>query len=241
MALILVAEDDRAIARGLTENLRFEGYDVSVVGRGDEVLSSIASERPAVLILDVMLPGLSGFEVCRRLRRTDKQLPVMLLTARGEDVDKVMGLDLGADDYLTKPFSLPEFLARVRALVRRGEAASVPVPSLDYLQFGDAVIDFAQYVATKHGVDVHLTAREFALLRCLASENGAAVRRDVLLQRVWGEDTSVTNRTVDTHVLSLRQKLEVEPARPRHLLTVHGVGYRFTRIRQSPDMSRTDT
>jgi DNA-binding response OmpR family regulator len=226
MSRILVVEDDRAILRGLTENLVFEGHTVVEATRGDEALERVATGAPDLVILDVMLPGLSGFEVCRRIRRTDRRLPILILTVRSEEVDKVMGLDLGADDYLTKPFSLPELLARVRALLRRADhAGELPLP--DTLGFGDVHLDFGQYVATRAGRPVHLTAKEFALIRYLAAHEGLAVRRDVLIDRVWGEDVNSTNRTVDTHVLSLRSKLEADPARPCHLLTVHGVGYRF--------------
>jgi DNA-binding response OmpR family regulator len=225
MSRILIAEDDRAMARGLEENLAYEGHFVRHVVRGDEVTPLIAEDRPDLLILDVMLPGMNGFEVCRHIRRADHRLPILLLTARGDDVDKVMGLDLGADDYLTKPFSLSELLARVRALLRRSEAAAGDEPEV--LAFDDVSVDFTRYTATRGGEPVHLTAREFALLRYLAGARGAAVRRDTLLERVWGEDVSVTNRTVDTHVLSLRQKLEADPGAPRRLVTVHGVGYRF--------------
>jgi len=226
MAEILIAEDDRAMLRGLEENLAFEGHAVHTVLRGDEALPRLAEARPDLLILDVMLPGLNGFEICRRIRRTDRRLPILLLTARSEDVDKVMGLDLGADDYLTKPFSLTELLARVRALLRRADAESASALP-DRLDFGDVSIDFTRFEGQRGGQPMHLTAKEFALLRYLASHHGAAVRRDVLIDRVWGEAVHVTNRTVDTHVLSLRQKLEPDPARPRYLLTVHGVGYRF--------------
>ena len=173
-----------------------------------------------------MLPGLNGFEVCRRIRVADRRLPILMLTARGEDVDKAMGLDLGADDYLTKPFSLTELLARVRALLRRAGPRDA-VRLRDTLSFADIAIDFARFVATRAGQPVHLTVKEFALLQHLAADEGAAVRRDLLIDRVWGEDVNVTTRTVDTHVLALRQKLETDPAKPLHILTVHGVGYRF--------------
>ena len=226
MARILIAEDDRAILLGLSENLAFDGHVVVKALRGDEALDCIESEKPDLLILDVMLPGVNGFEICRRVRRRDRTLPILMLTARSEEVDKVMGLDLGADDYLTKPFSLPELLARVRALLRRSTSPDEPALP-DALSFGDVHLDFVQYVATRAGTEVHLTAKEFALMRYLAAHPGAAIRRDVLIRHVWGEDVFPTNRTVDTHVLSLRNKLEADPARPRHLLTVHGVGYRF--------------
>jgi DNA-binding response OmpR family regulator len=221
------------------ENLTFEGHGVQHVARGDEVLGRICTGQPDLLILDVMLPGLSGFDVCRQVRRTNKLLPILMLTARGDEIDKVMGLDLGADDYLTKPFSISELLARVRALVRRSDAVQDGQPA-NRLVFGDVSIDFTRFVAHRGGKPVHLTAKEFALLRCLAAERGAALKRDTLLERVWGEDVNVTNRTVDTHVLALRQKLETDSTRPRHLLTVHGVGYRFVQEgEQFPDNSTT--
>jgi DNA-binding response OmpR family regulator len=226
MPEILIIEDDRAMVRGLQENLEFEGHTVDVVMRGDEALARLGEIRPDLLILDVMLPGMSGFEICRRLRLRDKRLPVLLLTARNEQVDKVMGLDLGADDYLTKPFELSELLARVRALLRRaGNERDAHLPN--DLTLGDITIDFERYVATRGGVPAHLTPKEFAVLRHLAAADGAAVRRDLLIERVWGNDVNVTNRTVDTHILSLRQKLEADPGRPHYILTVHAIGYRL--------------
>jgi DNA-binding response OmpR family regulator len=226
MADILVVEDDRTILRGLETNLGFEGHRVRHAMRGDEALAALDQSRPDLLILDVMLPGLNGFEVCRRIRRTDHRLPILMLTARAEDVDKAMGLDLGADDYLTKPFSLTELLARIRALMRRvnpADRSRLP----DALVFADVQVDFNRFEASRRGDSIHLTAKEYALLRQLAAADGAAVRRDLLIDLVWGEDVNVTTRTVDTHVLSLRQKLEGSPSEPRHLLTVHGIGYRF--------------
>jgi DNA-binding response OmpR family regulator len=228
MARLFVVEDDRAMLRGIEENLRYEGHVVRSAQQGDLALREIATDRPDLVILDVMLPGLSGFEVCRQVRRTDRRLPILMLTARADDVDKVMGLDLGADDYLTKPFSLSELLARVRALLRRSErqaAAALP----DRAEFGGATIDFARYSATRDGAAIHLTAKEFALLRQLVAADGTAIRRETLLEDVWGEGVNVTNRTVDTHIRSLRQKLERDSEAPQHLLTVHGVGYRFVR------------
>ncbi len=226
MAKILIVEDDSAILLGLRENLAFEGHTVVEVTRGDKALETVAGAKPDLLILDIMLPGISGFEVCRRIRKEDRRLPIMMLTARSDEVDKVMGLDLGADDYLTKPFSLSELLARVRALLRRTQLQEEPeLPPT--LEFGQVRLDFISYVATRRGKPVHLTAKEFALIRYLAAHKGEALRRDLLLDRVWGEDVYPTNRTVDTHVLSLRNKLEMDPSRPRYLVTVHGVGYKF--------------
>lgn len=226
MAKILIAEDDRAILRGLKENLAFEGHTVIEAMRGDEALDKVKSFGPDLLVLDVMLPGISGFEVCRRIRKSDRRLPILMLTARHEEVDKVMGLDLGADDYLTKPFSLPELLARLRALLRRGQPfEELLLPG--FLKFGDVHLDFVRYIATRGGQPIHLTAKEFALIQYLAAQQGAAVRRDVLLEKVWGADVYPSNRTVDNHILSLRNKLENDPSEPRHLLTVHGVGYKL--------------
>ncbi len=154
-------------------------------------------------------------------------MPILILTARSDEVDKVMGLDLGADDYLTKPFSVSELLARVRALLRRTQVSDErTLPAT--LEFGQVRLDFISYVATKGGTPIHLTAKEFALIRYLAAHQGEALRRDLLLDRVWGEDVYPTDRTVDTHILSLRNKLETDPSRPRYLVTVHGVGYKFT-------------
>jgi len=227
MAKILIVEDDRAILLGLKENLAYEGHTVMEVQRGDQALDRLAAAKPDLLILDIMLPGISGFEVCRRVRKEDRRLPILMLTARSDEVDKVMGLDLGADDYLTKPFSLSELLARVRALLRRTQLTEEPaLPAT--LEFGDVRLDFIRYIATKRGEPVHLTAKEFALIRYMAAHEGEALRRDVLLDQVWGEDAYPTNRTVDTHVLALRNKLETDPARPRYLVTVYGVGYKFT-------------
>jgi two-component system, OmpR family, phosphate regulon response regulator PhoB len=194
MADILIVEDDRAIIRGLETNLEFEGHRVRAVTRGDEAEAAIATARPDLLVLDVMLPGLSGFEICRRVRGADRHIPILMLTARGEDVDKAMGLDLGADDYLTKPFSLTEFLARVRALLRRAASSATPT-AVDAIAFGDVRIDFSRFEAERNRAPVHLTAREFALLRELAQADGAAVRRDSLLDTVWGEGVHVTTRT----------------------------------------------
>lgn len=226
MARILVVEDDPAILLALRENLSYEGYMVMEARRGDEALSRLAAFKPDLLILDIMLPGINGLEVCRRIRKIDRRLPILMVTARGDETDKVSGLDVGADDYLTKPFSLPELLARVRALLRR--ASSAPGSELpETLTFGDVQLDFVRYEATRKKKAVHLTAKEFALLRYLAAHEGEAIRRDLLIDRVWGEDVYPTNRTVDTHILSLRNKLEADPGNPRHILTVHGVGYKF--------------
>jgi DNA-binding response OmpR family regulator len=220
---VLVVEDDAAILRGLCDALTYEGYDVVRARTGEEGLQLLRETAPELLILDVMLPGMNGFDVCRRARADHADIGILMLTARALEVDRVMGLDLGADDYLTKPFSLPELLARVRAILRRGTRAE---PLLQ-LAFDDVVIDFAAYRATRAGQPLHLSPKEYAVLRLLAVRAGTVVPRADLLYDVWGLERLPTTRTVDNHVAQLRAKLEQDPQSPRRLLTVHGVGYRF--------------
>jgi DNA-binding response OmpR family regulator len=221
---ILVVEDDAAILRGLTDSLRDEGYEVVSARTGDDGLRRLREERPDLVLLDVMLPGLSGFDICRRVRREHPELPIIMLTARGEEMDRVMGLDLGADDYVTKPFSLPELLARVRAVLRRGAPAEA-LPA--WVAFDDVAIDFESYEATRAGRFIPLAPKEFAVLRMLVARQGKVVRRSDLLVHVWGFEHMPTTRTVDNHVALLRSKLESDPSSPRRILTVHGVGYKF--------------
>jgi DNA-binding response OmpR family regulator len=223
LARVLVIEDDAAIARGLADALGYEGYDVTLARTGEDGLRLLQEREPQLVILDVMLPGMSGFEVCRRARREHADLAILMLTARGQEVDRVMGLDLGADDYVTKPFSLPELLARVRALLRRKQPQSTP----SRITFGDVVIDFARYEATRAGRALQLSPKEYALLRFLAARAGTVVSRGELLRDIWGFERLPTTRTVDNHVALLRGKLEPDPPHPRHLLTVHGVGYKL--------------
>ena len=225
MSRILVVEDDPAIVRGLTDNLRFEGHDVAAVGDGYSAYKRMREQPPLDLVLlDVMLPAMSGFDVCRRARAEGVQTPIIMLTARGEESDRVLGLDVGADDYVTKPFAIRELLARVRAVLRRANPVS---GALDSLRAGGLAIDFRSYEAKRDGEPLALTRKEFGVLRYLASRAGDVVRRDELLEQVWGYDSDVTTRTVDNHVASLRQKLEADPRAPAHLLTVHGVGYKW--------------
>lgn len=227
MSRVLVVEDDRAILRGLTDNLADEGHEVLTALDGEEGLRIMRDEAPDLVVLDVMLPRLSGFDVCRRARRDGLAVPILMLTARGQEMDRVMGLDLGADDYLTKPFSVPELLARVRALLRRhGSPTGLP----GSVAFDDVVVDFESFEATRNGRRISLAPKEFAVLRALVAREGKVVRRDELLMEVWGyddPDRMPTTRTVDTHVATLRSKLEEDPASPVRLQTVHGVGYKF--------------
>jgi len=224
MSRILVVEDDPAILRGLTDNLRFESYEVLTAADGETGYRLIQEKKPDLIILDLMLPKLSGYEVCRKVRGEGLTTPILMLTARGEEGDRVLGLDLGADDYVSKPFSVRELLARVRALLRR---AHPPRALPDELRFDDVVVDFRGFEARKGEKKLEMTRKEFGVLRLLAARAGEVVTRDELLNEVWGYENYPTTRTVDNHVALLRAKLEDNPSEPRHLLTIHGVGYKL--------------
>ncbi len=224
MSRIIVVEDDPAISRGLVDNLRFESHEVTACADGQEGYRLIVEHPPDLVVLDLMLPGLSGYEICRRLRDGGSAVPILMLTARSDEADRVLGLDLGADDYVTKPFSIREVLARVRALLRRAQR---PTREIEELRTEDVVVDFRKYEVTKAGQRLDMTRKEFGLLRLLASRAGEVLTRDELLNEVWGYDAVPTTRTVDNHIASLRAKLEKDPARPLHLQTVHGVGYKW--------------
>jgi DNA-binding response OmpR family regulator len=226
MNRILVIEDDRAILRGLVDNLKYESYEVLSATDGTEGYAMVREQKPDLVILDLMLPGMSGYELCRKMRQKGDVTPILMLTARGEEMDRVLGLDLGADDYVTKPFSVPELMARVRALLRRVQAPHADALP-DELRFDDVVIDFKRFEARKGDTTLKLSRKEFGVLRLLAARMGLVVTRDELLNEVWGYDQYPTTRTVDNHIASLRAKLEDDPAEPRHLLTMHGVGYKL--------------
>jgi DNA-binding response OmpR family regulator len=230
MSQILIVEDDRAIAQGLRDNLEFEGHQVHVATDGESALRAARDPRPDLIVLDIRLPGMSGYEVCRKLRAGGCMTPILMLTARGEEEDRVLGLDLGADDYVTKPFSVRELLARVRALLRR---ANPPHDLPQELRIGDITADFRSYEAHRGDRRIDLTRKEFGLLQMLASREGRVVTRDELLETVWGYDAPQSTRTVDNHVATLRAKLEADPSTPRYLHTVHGVGYKL--VRDRPD------
>ena len=224
MSRILVVEDDPAILRGLADNLRFESHEVLTASDGEDGYRLMREKNPDLVILDLMLPRLSGYELCRKVRAEGISIPILMLTARGEEADRVLGLDLGADDYVSKPFSVRELLARVRALLRR---AQPPQAVPDELHFEDVLVDFRRYVASKAGKPLDMTRKEFGVLRLLAARPGEVLSRDELLNEVWGYENYPSTRTVDNHIASLRAKLEENPAEPRHLLTVHGVGYKL--------------
>jgi DNA-binding response OmpR family regulator len=222
MTKVLVIEDDPGILRTVADNLRFEKYDVITAVDGETAYVLQQQQQPDLIVLDLMLPRMSGLELCRKLRAEDVQVPVLVLTARGEEADRVLGLDIGADDYVIKPFSVPELMARVRALLRRSSSSLAAT-----LTFGDVEVDFRRHVAVRGGRAIEMTRKEFALLRFLASREDAVVTRDELLNKVWGLEAYPLTRTVDTHVAGLRAKLEADPARPTYIQTVHGVGYKF--------------
>ena len=224
MSRILVVEDDPAILRGLSETLKRESYEVLTAADGETGYRLVREKSPDLVILDLMLPKLSGYEICRKMRSDGMHTPILMLTARGDEGDRVLGLDLGADDYVSKPFSLRELMARVRALLRRARPAP---PLLNELRVNDAVIDFRSYEAQKGGEPLEMTRREFQVLRVLASRPGEVISRSELLDQVWGLDAYPTTRTVDNHIASLRAKLESNPAEPAHILTVRGVGYKW--------------
>jgi DNA-binding response OmpR family regulator len=224
MTRVLIIEDDPSILRGLRDNLVRESYEVLTASDGETGYGLIRDEEPDLVILDLMLPRMSGYEVCRKVREERNAVPILMLTARGEEADRVLGFDLGADDYVTKPFSVRELLGRVRAIVRR---MNPPKPLPDELRFDDVVVDFLRYEAHKGKQRLEMTRKEFGVLRYLAGRSGEVIHRHELLEEVWHYKSFPTTRTVDNHVLSLRAKLEETPAEPRHLITVHGVGYKF--------------
>lgn len=224
MSRILIIEDDPAIQKGLKDNLSYESYDVIVAADGMAGYELYRNNQPALIILDLMLPKLNGYELCRRIRREDSKTPILMLTARSEEIDRVQGLDLGADDYVTKPFSLPELLARVRALMRRTHPQEEPN---HILKFSDVEVDFRRYEGRKKGKPLKLSRKEFGILQVLAKRPGEVVSREELLNEVWGHDAYPTTRTVDNHLSLLRSKLEDHASNPRHLITMHGIGYKL--------------
>jgi DNA-binding response OmpR family regulator len=227
MKRILIIEDDISILNGLRDVLTFKSYEVLTAEDGEIGYAVIVEEKPDLIILDIMIPRMDGFALCRKLRAEGNSIPVLMLTARGEEPDKIRGLDIGADDYVTKPFSLPELLARVRALLRRTPERSTKSPP-DSLKIGDVSMDFKRYEARKGDASINLSPKEFGILGFLASRAGEVVTRDELLDEVWGYDLYPTTRTVDNHIAQLRSKIEKDPADPRYLVTVHGVGYKLS-------------
>lgn len=223
MKRILVIEDNADLAFGLRNNLEIEGYQVEVAHDGQRGLAQARACRPDLIVLDLMLPGMDGFRILKNYREEGGEAPILILTARGEESDKVRGLKLGADDYVTKPFGVLELLARVEALLRRGQGTTKAEP----VRFGDVVIDPATRTIQRAGEAVSLSPKEFDLLLALIKQHGAVVSRLELMTSVWGYQADVLSRTVDTHIAELRRKLERDPASPRHILTVRKAGYRW--------------
>jgi DNA-binding response OmpR family regulator len=237
-ARILVVEDDPSIRMGLEDTLAAKGYAVEVIGRGGDGAERALSGRHDLVVLDVMLPDIDGFEVLRRIRGAKgaaRRVPVIMLSARGAELDRVRGLELGADDYVTKPFSLMELLARVASVLRRAQGDAVePIA----LAFGAIEIDLVGHVATRGGRRLELPSRAFAILKVFARRPGEVVSRDVLLDEAWGYDDYPNTRTVDNHLVKLRRALEDEPDRPRWLVTVHGAGYKLDVPREAVRWAR---
>jgi len=224
MTRILVVEDDRAILRAIKDNLEYESYTVLMATDGEQGYRLIQEHHPDLVILDLMMPKMDGYELCRRVRQEGMFTPILILTARSEEADRIQGFDLGADDYITKPFSMPELLARIRAILRRVQPPTI-LP--DHLQFDDIFVDFSRFDVSKAGRALRLSRKEFGVLRLLAARTGQVITRNELLEQVWGHESYPTTRTVDNHIASLRAKLEENPAEPRRLITVHGVGYKL--------------
>jgi len=224
MAKILIIEDQKDMVTGLVFNLEAQGYEVAAAYDGEAGLSAAEREKPDLVILDIMLPKKDGFEVCRELRRKGRDIPILMLTARREEADKVLGLEIGADDYLTKPFGLSEFLARVKALLRRGPGMGTQPEGY---RFGTVELDFRNYRVTRDGAPVDLTQREFEMMKLFVRNRDKVISRNKFLNEIWGYDRFPTTRTVDAHIAGLRQKLEADPEHPRYIVTVHGLGYKF--------------
>ncbi len=223
MKKLLVVEDDAAMTVALRDGFEFEKYAVDTACDGEQALTLALRNTYDLIVLDVMLPKKSGLDVCRELRERGNRTPVIMLTARGQEIDKIVGLKLGADDYVTKPFSFVELLARVEAVTRRAQRGR----GADQVSFGNVSLDFRTYEAKRAGEPLELTPREFSMLRYFLDHPNEVVSREALLDHVWGYDPAAFTRTVDTHVARLRQKIEPVPAEPRHLITIHRVGYKF--------------
>lgn len=222
---ILIVEDEPGILVSLRDEFESQGYIVHAAEDGEKGLEIAKGEKPDLIILDIMLPVLDGYEVCKKLRMEGDTTPIIMLTVKDEEVDKVLGLELGADDYVTKPFSFRELTARVKAVFRRTEEQ---VKNLTDYSFGNIELDFEKYEAKKEGKKLYLTPLEFHMMRLFIQSKGKAISRDYFLDRIWGEDNvTVSYRTVDSHIANIRKKIEDDPADPQHILSIRGVGYKF--------------
>ncbi|HTY81493.1 MAG TPA: response regulator transcription factor [Dehalococcoidales bacterium] len=223
---ILVVEDDANLLETLKYNFRKEGYDVVTASDGEQAIANARREKPDLIILDIMIPKMSGYEVCRILRK-EMTVPILMLTAKADETDKVVGLEIGADDYVTKPFSLKELMARIRAVIRRSQIGEATEAALASIKIGALEVDVARHIATLSGTVLELPPKEFELLAFLARNKGLVFSREQLLEKVWGYDFAGDSRTVDVHIRWLRQKIENDPANPKYLITVRGTGYKM--------------
>jgi len=224
MKTILVIEDDISILRGLKDNLEYEGYGVFSETNGEKGLLIALKKKPDLILLDIMLPGMNGYEICRRVKKEKPDLPIIIITARGSEIDKVSGLDTGADDYVTKPFSIPELMARIRAVLRRTtQEKNIP----EQYSFGKINLDFKKLKAFRDDQEIKLSSKEFAIMEYFIRHEGEAVHRNDLLNEVWGYEALPTTRTVDNFILDLRKKLEEDPSKPKYIESVRDIGYRF--------------
>jgi DNA-binding response OmpR family regulator len=227
MKKILIVEDEVNMVKGLKDNLEFEGYEVDTALDGSKGLQKVLEGQYDLILLDIMLPEVSGFDICKTARKEGVNTPIILLTAKGEEIDKVLGLELGADDYITKPFSLRELLARIKAVLRRvpdGNSGSV---ASEFVRIGNVQVNFKNYLAMEGDQEIKMSHKEFEVLHYLYSNEGKTIHRDDLMSSVWSIDYDITTRTVDNFILKLRQKIEADPNNPKIILTVHGVGYKM--------------
>jgi len=224
MKKILIVEDEKDMVTGLQFNLEARDYTVITAYDGEAGYQRALEEQPDLVILDIMLPKLNGYEVCKRLKREMPDLPIIMLTAKSQEAEIVTGLELGADDYITKPFSVLELLARIKSVLRRTKSI-IPIP--EAVRFGNLEIDFRKYCAQKEGKSIKLSPRDYEILKCFIERQGEIVSREDLLNQVWGYDSYPNTRTVDAHIAKLRRKIEDRPEEPKHIITIHGIGYKF--------------
>jgi len=225
MKKILIVEDELNMINGLKDNLEFEGYEIDTAIEGNSGLQKVLENKYDLILLDIMLPGVSGLDICRNARKKGVETPIILLTAKGEEIDKVLGLELGADDYITKPFSLRELLARIKAILRRAPSTSHDNEGM--VRIGNISVNFRNYVAVEGDHEVKMSHKEYEILHYLYKNEGKTVDRDDLMSNVWSIDYEITTRTVDNFIMKLRQKIESDPNNPKIILTVHGVGYKM--------------
>jgi len=228
MKKILVIEDDISILRGLKDNLEYEGYTVMEETNGIKGLKLALNKKSDLILLDIMLPGMNGYEICRKLKKEKPELPIIMITARGSEIDKVSGLDTGADDYVTKPFSIPELMARIRSVLRRGAVGPGIIP--DEYCFGNIKLDFKKLRAFRDNKEIKLSSKEFAIMEYFIRHEGEAVHRHDLLSEVWGYEALPTTRTIDNFILDIRKKLEENPSKPKYIESVRDIGYRFNSL-----------